>query len=690
MRLMITRPLRDAEEVAARLCELDIDSLIEPMLDIRFEPNSVLDLDAVQAVLLTSRNGARALAGATERRDKPVFAVGDSTARELVDTGFTETKSARGDVSDLAVLVAETLDPADGPLLHVAGSHRAGDLSGMLKADGFDVHRSVLYRSETADRFSDQARQALADGPLDGVLFYSPRSAAAFVDLAEAEDLAEGCRRLTAFCLSGAVGDAAGSLPWRRVAVAPRPAQESLLQLVREAAYAGAGQEETGMSSPSDRNDKDDAPEPPADAAGGSTAPTVWGTAETDDTATSDTDKADASETDDTPPAKPRRRWPWAVAALVVVFVAGVVAWPLLMPRLAPLLPAPLAVMVANGGMSDQLAALDRRLAALEGAPNPALERIDAIDQRIAALEARDPGAALSDIESQAAAANQALAALSARLDAVETQAANGDAGRLDALERRVAALSEALADAAERGGGADAAKLGELTRRLDMLESRAAAPDLTDRLARLEQTVADISSGLTGQGTRLAAVESSAAAGVGDARKTGLVLAVGQLQDAASRSAPFAEQLAAVQALGADDASLQVLDAHAAAGAPTMSDLRARFPAVAAAAVRASRLPENEGWIGRTINRLGSIVTVRRTGEVEGDDTEAVVARAEVRLDAGDLNAAVAEAEKLTGAPAEAAADWLGAARDRLAVDGALASLQSLVIGRLGGDAVN
>ncbi len=679
MRLMITRPRQDAEEVAARLSELDIQSMIEPMLEIRFEPAEPPDLDAVQAVLLTSRNGARALAGATERRDKPVFAVGDSTARELVDAGFAQTKSAKGDVGDLAILVAETLDPADGPLLHVAGSHRAGDLSGMLKADGFDVRRSVLYRSETAGGFSEEARHALKDGPLDGVLFYSPRSAAAFVDLTEAEDLAEGCRRLTAFCLSAAVGDAVNTLPWRQVAVAPRPTQESLLQLVREAAYAGTGQKETGMSSPSDRNDKDDTTEP----TGETRAPAVWASADSGDDAPSETDETP-------PPIKKRRRWPWAVAVLVVVFLAGIVAWPLLMPRIAPLLPAPLAAIAAGGGLSEQLADLDRRLAALEDSPRPGSDQIGAIEQRVVALEARDPAAALSDIESQATAADQALAALSARLDAVEAQAADGDSERLEALEQRVAALSEALADAAVRGGGVDAAKLSELTRRLDTVESRAAAPDLSDRLSRLEQTVADISSGLTGQDTRLAAVESSAAAGVGDARKTGLVLAVGQLQDAAKRSTPFSEQLAAVQALGADDASLQVLDAHAAAGAPTMSDLRARFPAVAAAAVRASRLPENEGWIGRTINRLGSIVTVRRTGEVEGDDTEAIVARAEARLGAGDLTAAVAETEKLIGAPGEAVADWLGAARDRLAVNGALESLQSLVIGRLSGDAVN
>ena len=46
-------------------------------------------LAACQAILVTSANGARALAEATEQRSKPIFAVGDTTAATAEGLGFT-------------------------------------------------------------------------------------------------------------------------------------------------------------------------------------------------------------------------------------------------------------------------------------------------------------------------------------------------------------------------------------------------------------------------------------------------------------------------------------------------------------------------------------------------------------------------------------------------------------------------
>jgi hypothetical protein len=73
-------------------------------------------------------------------------------------------------------------------------------------------------------------------------------------------------------------------------------------------------------------------------------------------------------------------------------------------------------------------------------------------------------------------------------------------------------------------------------------------------------------------------------------------------------------------------------------------------------------------------------LLTIRRLDD-EGDDgggvmPETLVMRAEESLAAGNLPAAVRSVEKLTGAPAAAAADWLEAAQNRLAADRALATL--------------
>ncbi len=102
MRVLITRPERDAVSLKAALTDQEIDALVEPLFQVEFEPEPVFDLAGVQAVLLTSRNGAEALARAVSRRDLAIFAVGDASGRRATAAGFTATERAACAVVHLA------------------------------------------------------------------------------------------------------------------------------------------------------------------------------------------------------------------------------------------------------------------------------------------------------------------------------------------------------------------------------------------------------------------------------------------------------------------------------------------------------------------------------------------------------------------------------------------------------------
>ncbi len=208
------------------------EAVIEPLLTIRYEDAADLDLAGSQGVLITSANGARALARVTARRDVPVAAVGEASAQTARELGFTDVQDAGGDVAALATLAQRRFDPRGGSLLHVAGSVTAGDLSGRLEARGFTVVRRVLYEARPAAALSAALRTAIAAGEIDGVLLYSRRSAALFVALLTAAGLAGQSRRMTLLCLSPAVADGAGALSWVRVLVAAKPEQAALLALL--------------------------------------------------------------------------------------------------------------------------------------------------------------------------------------------------------------------------------------------------------------------------------------------------------------------------------------------------------------------------------------------------------------------------------------------------------------------------
>ena len=244
-RLLVTRPSEDATRVVEALRRMGIGALVEPLIFIEPVAGAVSDLAGVQAVLATSANGARALAKVERRRDMPLFAVGDATAATAREAGFGFVESAAGDVESLVQLVRARLDPAAGALLHVAGSHVAGDLAARLDGAGFRYRRAVLYQARAAGRFSAETAQALAGGTIDGALFFSPRTAATFVNLSRQARLDGATAELTAFCLSPAVAETIRALSWSRVLVAPSPDLESLMARVGTALGGPGGMEKS-------------------------------------------------------------------------------------------------------------------------------------------------------------------------------------------------------------------------------------------------------------------------------------------------------------------------------------------------------------------------------------------------------------------------------------------------------------
>ncbi len=235
MKLLITRPKADSEDVADLVRKVGAEPVIEPLIFIEPVSNSKLDMDGVQALLFTSANGLRAFAKRESGRDLPVYTVGDSSARAAIEAGFETVESASGDVNALAALVAKRLIPKKGALLHPAGARVAGDLAGLLARKGFDYRRAVLYTQRKAKTFTEKTRQALSAGKLDGVMLYSPRTAAIFGSLLRAAGLENACRNLTVFCFSEAVAEKIAGLPWKASGIAKHPSQDAIMALVQDA-----------------------------------------------------------------------------------------------------------------------------------------------------------------------------------------------------------------------------------------------------------------------------------------------------------------------------------------------------------------------------------------------------------------------------------------------------------------------
>lgn len=217
-RVAITRALPDAERTAEKLRARGAEAIVAPLLEVvprTFDPS----LTGVQALLLTSANGVRAAALATNERALPLLTVGDATARAARDAGFTDVRSAAGDVRALSALAKASLDPNNGTLLYLSGADVAADLVSWLHAAGFQATRRIVYEARVVATLPAAYSQ-----PLGIIVFHSARAARAFGRFG-----APNSKQLTAACLSEAVANAAEQTAhWGRVVVAPAPQEEAL------------------------------------------------------------------------------------------------------------------------------------------------------------------------------------------------------------------------------------------------------------------------------------------------------------------------------------------------------------------------------------------------------------------------------------------------------------------------------
>lgn len=239
MRLLVTRPEPDALKLRAALEDRDHEATVEPLLQVQFEDVGDIDLDGVQALIATSRNGVRALKGTpllAQARALPLFAVGRATAQEARTLGFGTVVTGAGNAEQLVTHIVSVLEPAAGLLLHLAGDRLALDLAAELEPHGFRLLQPVVYRTVAARALSEETVEQLAMGEIDGVILLSPRTAEIYARLIQRQGLTRAVRNVVHFCMSEAIAARLAPLGSVRQQITETPRLEELLALIDETA----------------------------------------------------------------------------------------------------------------------------------------------------------------------------------------------------------------------------------------------------------------------------------------------------------------------------------------------------------------------------------------------------------------------------------------------------------------------
>ncbi|MES1991552.1 MAG: mitofilin family membrane protein [Pseudomonadota bacterium] len=287
---------------------------------------------------------------------------------------------------------------------------------------------------------------------------------------------------------------------------------------------------------------------------------------------------------------------------------------------------------------------------------------------------------------------------LSSRLDANasvdETQTQS-----LKAIESQLAvsgkALEEAAAmparlDAAEAAVAAAKAAADAQTERLATIEKNLPPADIAAQITQLSAMVKALNTAVDSLAPKIAELDKRVAAleakkdDPDAAARAALGLALSNLSRATSGSEPFARELDVVAAFLPNEPELGALKTVAEKGVPTAATLETEFPLVVQRVLDAERAASGDGWWARFVSNFKKLVTLRRTGEIAGDDTDAVLARMEERVGRGDLSAAISEAAGLKGPAAAAAKPWVADATARVTTSDLLAALSANITKRL------
>lgn len=260
---------------------------------------------------------------------------------------------------------------------------------------------------------------------------------------------------------------------------------------------------------------------------------------------------------------------------------------------------------------------------------------------------------------------------------------------RLEVLERRPKAsdLTDRIAAAERVLEGVK--RLYELGSKTDLTPQLHTLSDRVDVLAqaleavRLEVRNAD--DGSAAKRSRLQETVSSLSQKVDQVvvdkdlvsvRELSIIVAVGALEVTLGKGLPYAFALASIQPLAKTDdvdytQSLSVLEAHAATGIPTRSQLASRLDALIDFRGSPVWTPVTNSWSDRVLRKIDAVISIRRIDEGSGVAED--LRRAHEALTVNDFKGA-ANVLREAGGPA---GDWARDAARRVEADQALTNLR-------------
>ncbi|MFT4097926.1 MAG: hypothetical protein QM651_12450 [Rhodoblastus sp.] len=403
------------------------------------------------------------------------------------------------------------------------------------------------------------------------------------------------------------------------------------------------------------------------------------------------------------PPPERTRRGGFIVFGVLVVAIAGAIAWIAapghrvddgsLKARVIGLLPesaqralhvappapdtkeAPAPAVDPDAGKTAEAAKPEpakpesAKSDAVSAAPEPKPAEQTAGQTGGAAVFAAPPVAAAANPR-QSEDAQAAADAVQSRVDALQTKL-DAALGRIDALQSKLdlaqgkLELTQSKSDAAAAADAVTQAaqRLEALTQRLAVIEQKLEQPKTDTRAPQARENN-------TPSGREFAASRAVVAQATGEALRAG---------------APLADNLAALKGLGVADEKTADLAAYAKTGAPTVAQLTQQWRGLRDKVLALDAPSAGASFTDKLLAKAKGVFRITWAGQGAQNSIGGTVARIDAALQKSDLPGAVAACEDFPAVAKNLVADWQIAASARLKADSAARALLSESISAIG-----
>ncbi|MEK6734246.1 MAG: uroporphyrinogen-III synthase [Pseudomonadota bacterium] len=220
MKLLITRPIKQAQEFSQQVENLGNEAIIYPLLEIT---NLNIDLEVIKkfdGIIITSRNALDSIFNLN--KEIKLYIVGKQTAEYANILDFKNVQFAGETITELKKIINQKDN-----LLYCSGDNVTDDLKGYK-----NIKRIIVYNSNPIKEISNNIIDFFYEKETKVISLFSLKTAENLLYLLNKYNLLLYCDKIILLALSSKIAAVFNDIKFKKILVAGRPDQQAMLSLI--------------------------------------------------------------------------------------------------------------------------------------------------------------------------------------------------------------------------------------------------------------------------------------------------------------------------------------------------------------------------------------------------------------------------------------------------------------------------